>query len=139
VTLHETVDQFIGLSLTDVLDIILRDRGGDAMLVAVCFCFESDYLIFYSNPDDDTISAAKVPNITEWVSARPGAGELSIQKNADASQVFGRCMCNFWECYGQPEYVDAVDLGIGDLNYPTMKLLCSGSELHIFTIARGCK
>jgi len=81
------------------------------------------------------VSVHESVDIEAWLQQEPDSNSLSLEQCSILSAIEGKLLTNVWQCQSAHDYVDAIDFGFGDLNYPTVKVFCITSELHLMSIA----
>lgn len=113
-------------------------RGGRAksatVTYAIVFEFDLQCLILKAERDTDTISVHVSPDVNEWLKQESSSGPLSLESCHFLTSLETKMLTNVWQCQSDDDYLDAIDLGFGDLNFPTVKVFCITSELHLLSI-----
>jgi|SRR5690606_38922660 len=134
-TLLQFMNRFVGKKVVQATRLRLR-RDEEHFVYAVALRFGSEVLILKAESDNDTLSAHYATSINDWLQAQPESHALSVESCEVLSQFEGGLLTNVWTCQSDDDYVDAIDFGLGDLNYPTVKLFCITSEIHVMLIQR---
>lgn len=112
------------------------DEPDDSALTDVMLSFDvnggSRSLVLSAVPENDAIDVAVLDDVNEWFAAdRPHASREPL---TFFQRFLTTRLTSLWICESAHNYADAVDLALGDLNYPTTKVLCISSELKLFSI-----
>ncbi|MFQ5541713.1 MAG: DUF6334 family protein [Candidatus Binatia bacterium] len=131
----EHTEAFIGKELRGIFDVtwVHEERNG-TWLYAIAFAFDDTFLIFRAESTDDTVSAHECKSLEQWITSQEDGDELRYSENKYWSSLIGHPLVYVWECQNTKGYIDAVDLAFRHLLFPSIKILCAGSQLYLLSI-----
>jgi len=135
-------EPFIGKIVRDVRNLFWiptgETRNKENWLHAVALDFGNKVLVFCSEADDGTISAHSSASVQQWIDDQGSEfkDEVSNLPNDHLKEVVGERLCYVWECQNTKGFIDAVDLAIGDLVFPTVKIFSAGATLCLFSMKK---
>ena len=109
----------------------------DEARAAVAFELEGGVLVAWADPDSDAIELEVLDRVDAWHCSSWPRDMLTCERaGRPIRELVGRALSDLWLCTSSEDHHDGVDVALGDLLFPSIKLLVAGSELHVLAIEK---
>ena len=129
---RRVLDPLIGSALVSAKSLYANEENS---CIGIRYDLERGSFVVLAVEDNDSIAIQAVVDENSGIGKFDSSSVLLLDAPISGAHV-GEIFANYWLCKGGPNYVDGVDFGFGDLNFPNVKLLCSLSEVLEFSIKR---
>ena len=129
----ERVERLIGKVVTNIVDIFAIESGNGVdsrFLIAIGLEFDKELLVVVANSDFDSIDIELAESLVEWQRAHnKEEGSLRHEQDFHLSDLIGKRLINVWLGNSEKDHLDSIDMAFDNLLFPTIKILCVGSQL----------